>query len=92
MERDSLSLCGRSGLLALLLMSATAVVVVSFTSPLPPPLPIMPLPSYRQLRFQRQEQIMFFHFGVNTFTGKEQGDGTEDPSIFNPEGLVLSLP
>ena len=30
---------------------------------------------------------MFVHFTVNTFTGKEWGDGTESPSIFNPEKL-----
>lgn len=41
-------------------------------------------PSARQLRWQQLELTAFFHFGVNTYTDKEWGDGTESPSIFNP--------
>lgn len=44
-------------------------------------------PTPRQLRWQQLELTGFFHFGVNTFTGKEWGDGKEDPQIFNPTQL-----
>ncbi|MGN6402206.1 MAG: alpha-L-fucosidase [Flavisolibacter sp.] len=45
------------------------------------------VPTARQLRWQQLELTAFFHFGVNTFTGKEWGDGKEDPKIFNPAQL-----
>ncbi len=48
---------------------------------------IRPLPSPAQLRWQRDELALFLHFGVNTFTDREWGDGTEDPAIFNPARL-----
>lgn len=44
-------------------------------------------PTTRQLRWQQLELTAFFHFGVNTYTDKEWGDGTEDPKIFNPTAL-----
>lgn len=44
-------------------------------------------PTPRQLKHQQMEFYAFVHFTVNTFTNKEWGDGTESPSIFNPEKL-----
>jgi alpha-L-fucosidase len=49
--------------------------------------PPRPRPSPAQLEWQRDELAMFLHFGVNTFTDREWGDGHEDPAIFNPTQL-----
>jgi alpha-L-fucosidase len=46
-----------------------------------------PTPTPSQLTWQRDELAMFIHFGVNTFTNREWGDGTENPAIFNPSRL-----
>ena len=48
------------------------------------------VPSERQLRLQQMEFYAFVHFTVNTFTDQEWGDGTENPSIFNPVKLDAS--
>lgn len=52
------------------------------TPPLPDP--VAPVPSPAQVAWQTQEMAAFLHFGMNTFTNKEQGDGSESPSLFNP--------
>jgi alpha-L-fucosidase len=46
-----------------------------------------PVPSGAQLAWQRDELALFLHFGVNTFTDREWGDGKEDPAIFAPANL-----
>jgi alpha-L-fucosidase len=46
--------------------------------------PVYPIPSKQQVEWQELEYIFFAHFGVNTFTNREWGDGTENPEIFNP--------
>jgi alpha-L-fucosidase len=55
----------------------------------PPPEPesIGPTPSTRQLEWQELDYYAFVHFGMNTFTNREWGEGTEDPSMFAPESL-----
>src|SRR6266700_349610 len=44
-------------------------------------------PTPQQLAWQDLELGMFCHFGVNTFMGREWGDGSEDPAIFQPTHL-----
>jgi alpha-L-fucosidase len=46
-----------------------------------------PRPSRSQLDWQREELAIFVHFGVNTFTDREWGDGQESPAVFNPSRL-----
>lgn len=48
---------------------------------------VEPVPSEAQLEWQDAELVMFIHFGMNTFTGRDVGDGSEDPALFNPGGL-----
>ena len=45
------------------------------------------LPNENQLRWFEMEQYAFVHFGVNTFTGKQWGDGSEKEAIFDPKKL-----
>ncbi len=44
-------------------------------------------PSERQLEYQKLEFVGFIHYNVNTYTGREWGDGKESPAIFNPTNL-----
>ncbi len=46
------------------------------------------IPTPGQLHYQREHAFaVFFHFGINTFNGKEWSDGTLDPAGFNPTAL-----
>src|SRR5574341_68138 len=59
--------------------------------PLSPPLSSVtvqrPRPPPSQLVWQQDELALFLHFGVNTFTDREWGDGREDPAVFAPARL-----
>lgn len=51
------------------------------------PKPYGPIPSKAQLEWQKMEYYMFVHFGPNTFTDVEWGNGEEDPDVFAPTAL-----
>ena len=51
------------------------------------PQPYGALPSDAQVEWQKMEYNLFVHFGPNTFTGAEWGNGKEIADTFNPTDL-----
>ena len=51
------------------------------------PAPFGACPTPQQVSWQQMEMNLFCHFGPNTFTGAEWGDGTEPEDVFNPTDL-----
>ena len=47
----------------------------------------LPRPTKPQLAWHQMEFYLFVHFGPNTFTDKEWGQGNEQEDIFNPSQL-----
>jgi alpha-L-fucosidase len=52
-----------------------------------PPNPVGPVPNARQIEWYHREMIAFFHFGMNTFTNDNEGDGKAPTFLFNPAQL-----
>ena len=48
------------------------------------PVPVHPVPHPRQVAWQETEFYAFFHYGMNTYTDKEWGNGDEDVKLFRP--------
>lgn len=76
--------------LFLVLVLAALDLVLSEHRRFLPPLPVLPLPTAAQLKWQQRELVMFFHFGMNTFTDSEWGSGHESPTLFKPSSLDAS--
>lgn len=60
------------------------LVQQSLANPENEPAPVHPLPSERQILWNETEFYGFFHYGMNTFTGKEWGFGNESENIYAP--------
>lgn len=67
--------------------SLILVALLTSSCAVRPPAPHGPCPTDAQLRWQRMEMNMFCHFGPNTFSGLEWGQGTEPEDMFNPSAL-----
>ena len=67
-------------------MAQLQVVNESPSNPDNEPADVHPVPHPRQLKWQETEFYAFFHYGMNTYTGLEWGNGDEAESRFAPTG------
>lgn len=70
-----------------LVFFSTALKPLTKNKSVPPPAPLYPLPSEKQMGWHEMEMNAFIHFTTNTFTGLEWGYGNEGETIFNPSAL-----
>lgn len=72
-------------------MSSLAIVALALSVALledvSPPAPLPPTPSKRHLAWHELDYYAFVHFNMNTFTGREWGEGDEDEALFSPTAL-----
>ncbi|OHS98243.1 Alpha-L-fucosidase 1 [Tritrichomonas foetus] len=59
----------------------------NFAISAPPPPLWGPAPKDIQYQYHTEEMSAFIHYGMNTYTGIEWGDGSEDPNLFKPTNL-----
>ena len=70
-----------------LMIACLSLAAIASCKNVPAPAPYGALPSDAQVEWQKMEYNMFVHFGPNTFTSAEWGDGTESADVFNPTDL-----
>lgn len=64
--------------------SQLPLVAETLDNPENEPLPVHPVPHPRQLKWMQTEFYAFYHYGMDTFTGLEWGNGDEDESTYAP--------
>ena len=72
------------GLLPMSSMAQLSLVTETLPNPDNEPVPVQPVPHPRQLKWQETEFYAFFHYGMNTYTGLEWGNGDEAETRFAP--------
>lgn len=72
-------------------MSPLAIVALAFSAAIledvSHPAALPPTPSKRHLAWHELDYYAFVHFNMNTFTGREWGEGNEDEALFAPSAL-----
>ena len=74
---SGLPLCGFA-------QSEFSLVTQTLSNPDNEPAPVFPVPSDRQLKWNETEFYAFYHYGMNTYTNAEWGNGSESESQFAP--------
>lgn len=88
-KMNAKSLLGAAAISLALSAAADELPMVSQTYSYPDnePAPCHPVPTQRQIEWQKTEFYAFFHYGMNTYTNLEWGMGNENPNTFAPTQL-----